>query len=108
MTLDLPLPLSRYFALSNGEPGVRVEDCFAAEATVHDEHQDHHGVPAITAWMARAREAYQHRTEPLQVEHLAGRHRVTSRVSGTFPGSPVVLTHSFVLAGDRICALEIG
>jgi len=33
---------------------------------------------------------------------------VTSRVSGTFPGSPVVLTHRFVVADARISGLKIG
>jgi hypothetical protein len=108
MTLDLPLPLSRYFALSNGEPGVRIEDCFAVDATVHDERQDHRGMAAIAEWMAHARARYQHRTEPLHWERRDGQDVVTSRVSGTFPGSPVVLTHRFVVADARISGLKIG
>jgi hypothetical protein len=31
-----------------------------------------------------------------------------ARIAGTFPGSPVDLTHCFRLIGDRIAALDIG
>jgi hypothetical protein len=30
-----------------------------------------------------------------------------ARLTGTFPGSPVVLTYAFVLAGGKIASLEI-
>ncbi|KAF1016331.1 MAG: hypothetical protein GAK31_01822 [Stenotrophomonas maltophilia] len=107
MSLHLPLPLSRYFALSNGEPSVAADDCFAPDAVVHDEQRDHHGIAAIAAWVAQARAAYQHHAEPQQLEWRDGRHIVTAQVTGRFPGSPVQLSHAFVLAGDRIAALEI-
>ena len=108
MSFDLPLPLSRYFSLSNGAPGILADDCFAADATVHDERQEHQGIPAISDWLAHSRAAYQHHVTPLQWELRDGRHRVTARVTGAFPGSPVELTHAFVLVGERITALEIG
>lgn len=108
MSLDLPLPLSRYFSLSNGAPGVHVDDCFAADATVHDEQRDYRGIAAIGDWLADARAAYQQHVTPLQWELRDGRHRITAQVTGAFPGSPVELTHAFVLAGERIVALEIG
>ncbi|WMJ68638.1 nuclear transport factor 2 family protein [Stenotrophomonas sp. 24(2023)] len=107
MSLDLPPALSRYFALANGDPGVRADDCFTADAIVHDERQDHQSTAAISTWIAKARAAYQHQVQPLSVDVKDGRHVVTSRVRGNFPGSPVVLTHAFVLADDRIVALEI-
>lgn len=107
MSIDLPAPLSRYFLLANGEPGTRVEQCFAAAATVRDERQQHQGHTAIAAWVAQTRAAYQHHVVPLQLHVQDGRHIVSAQVSGTFPGSPVALTHAFTLQGDGIVALDI-
>lgn len=107
MPIDLPAPLSRYFLLANGEPGTHVEQCFAAGATVGDERQQHQGHTAIATWVAQTRAAYQQHVIPLQLQVQDGRHIVSAEVSGTFPGSPVVLTHAFTLEGDGIVALDI-
>jgi hypothetical protein len=53
------------------------------------------------------RKKYNHRVEPLAVSHRDGKITVKGRVSGNFPGSPIVLDHSFAIVGDRIVSLEI-
>ena len=58
--------------------------------------------------MAWARVAYQHRAEPLQLALHDGRHVVTSPVSGSLPGSAVVLKHAFVQADGRITMPTMG
>ncbi len=57
--------------------------------------------------MAQTRAAYQQHVVPLQLHVQDGHHIVSAEVSGTFPGSPVVLTHAFTLEGDGIVALDI-
>ena len=46
--------------------------------------------------------------EPTGVAVQGSKTVVTCRVSGTFPGSPVLLPFRFTLEGDRIGALSIG
>ena len=105
--LTLARPIAGYFpaeALSTGEIGT---DWFAADAQVHDEGRSHKGHEAITAWKAAGKAKTQYVVEPLTQTEVDGGTLVSARVSGNFPGSPVILTYRFTLANDRIVDLDI-
>ena len=106
--LRLPPPIALYFASENTHDASAIDRCFAPDATVRDENQTIQGLAAIRAWRTETGRKYAHRVEPLEVAHKDGRIIVRGRVSGNFPGSPIVLDHIFALAGDRIASLEIG
>ena len=107
--LRLPPPIALYyFASENTHDASAIGRCFASDATVRDENQTIRGLAAIRAWRSEAGRKYAHRVEPLEVAHNDGRIIVRGRVSGNFPGSPIVLDHIFALTGDRIVLLEIG
>ena len=106
MTLDLPRPVAAYFA-ADREGGEAVARCFTEAAVVKDEGRTRRGRAAIRQWKEEASTRYQYTSEPLACEQREGTVVVTSRLTGTFPGSPVNLRFFFVLEGDQIASLEI-
>ena len=104
--LSLPEPIAAYFA-ADRRGGDAVIRCFTNQAVVTDEGRTYTGLAAIAAWKAAASARYTYAAEPLSLEQKDGRHAVTSRVSGSFPGSPVELRFVFGLARGKIASLEI-
>lgn len=104
--LQLPEPIAAYFAADRRDSGA-VAQCFTPAGVVVDEGQTHTGLVAIEAWKAAAAAKYTYTSEPLATEQEDGRHIVTTRVAGNFPGSPIDLRFAFRLEGDKIGSLEI-
>lgn len=105
-TLQLPLPISNYFAADSVDSEAAAK-CFTENAVVKDEAHTHTGRAAIRQWKEEVSKKYQYTNEPLTCEEQAGRTVVTTRVAGSFPGSPVDLRFCFELDGDEIASLEI-
>jgi hypothetical protein len=106
MTQQFPKPVELYFASDNGNDPNDLDLCFAADATVRDEGHTHAGLDAIKRWKS-ATKKYGHTIEPVQAEERDGRIVVKGRVSGNFPGSPVILEFIFLVTDGKIKALEI-
>lgn len=104
--LILPEPIAAYFAADKQNPEAVVR-CFTAQAVVKDEGRSHVGLDAIRAWKVKASSEYTYTSEPFALEQKDGRHLVTSRVAGNFPGSPVDLRYDFRLERGLIASLEI-
>ncbi|TBU73259.1 nuclear transport factor 2 family protein [Phytopseudomonas daroniae] len=107
MSLQLPDAVETYFAISNGGDVSRLASCFCADATVFDENKTHEGIESIKSWQHEAQQAFTYHVQPLEALHEEGRLTVIARITGNFPGSPVKLSHVFVLKDDRIRSLEI-
>jgi hypothetical protein len=106
MTLDLPGPIAAYFA-ADREGSEAVARCFTEAAVVKDEGQTYRGRAAIRRWKEDASTRYKYTSEPFACTKSDETVVVTSRLTGTFPGSPVNLRFFFVLVGDTIASLEI-
>jgi hypothetical protein len=104
--LNLPEPIAAYFE-ADRRSGTTLLRCFTKQAVVIDEGQTHTGLAAIAAWKIAASEKYAYTVEPVRLERSEGRHVVTGRVSGNFPGSPVDLRFVFELSHRKIAFLEI-
>lgn len=107
MALDLPDPITRYFAADKRNDPAALAACFTPDATVTDEGRTYAGQEAIREWMASASTQYAYSVEPLSLSQNDASIVVTSRLVGNFPGSPVDLRYAFVLAGEQIASLEI-
>ena len=103
----LPQPIADYFQAANAHNTDGVVAAFAEDALVTDEGHTYRGRAAIQRWKADASAKYQYTSEPLACEQKDGTVVVTSRLTGTFPGSPVTLRFFFVQEGDQIAALEV-
>jgi hypothetical protein len=104
--INLPAPISAYFA-ADAKDGAAVAQCFTELAVVKDEHRTHSGREAIQAWRTDSAAKYSYVSEPHTVATEDGTTIVTSRLTGSFPGSPVDLRFFFRLDGDKISRLEI-
>lgn len=108
MKLQLPRPVATFFEVGNGAAADALRPWFADDAVVDDEHRDHNGPEAITQWLLEARRRYAYHAQPLSSRQQGSRVTVGAKVTGAFPGSPVLLTHDFWLSADgRIERLAI-
>lgn len=98
----MPDVIDRYFTTDDQAA------CFTADAVVHDDGGTHRGIEEIRAWRQGVAATFEHTVTVLSRDDDARGVRVATEVSGTFPGSPVRLTHVFVLdAGGLIRELTI-
>lgn len=107
MNIALPNAVEIYLQADTATDESLFSQCFAADAEVHDEGRTIRGVDAIKAWKREAKRKYQYQVEPLSASQDGDKVVMSARLTGNFPGSPVVLTYTFVLKDDRIAALEI-
>jgi hypothetical protein len=108
MRPDLPDILDRYFEAQNDHDIDAMVACFAADAAVRDEGRDIVGRDAIRAWKEETSAKYRITAEPIEYGVEDRRTIVVVKVSGTFDGSPAILTYHFGFSDDgRIGALEV-
>ncbi|RYF35718.1 MAG: nuclear transport factor 2 family protein [Comamonadaceae bacterium] len=105
--MKLPIPIQAYFDADRQGDGQAVAATFQPGAVVRDEGRTHAGRAAIRAWWEDAKARTPHVADPLEAVSDGSTTTVRARVSGAFPGSPVVLSFAFRLEEDCISALEI-
>lgn len=111
MNPRLPEILDRYFAAQNRHDIDELIACFAPDGMVRDEGEDIRGAAAIRTWKEETSRKYRVTVEPLDCRIEGDRTVVAAKVTGTFKGSPLVLTYRFGLTEEndqRIGRLEIG
>ena len=106
--MKLPTPVQAFFDADKTNDGDALVQAFAPDAVLKDESQSHAGRQAIGAWWRDVKAKFQHVIEPLEMSETGGVAKVHAKVTGQFPGSPVMRTFAFQLKGDRIADLEIG
>lgn len=107
MNMTLPAPLATYLSAETTTDSETLSNCFATDAIVRDEGRTIEGLEAIKAWKKDSKAKYQYSVEPLRVSHDGATVKMRARLTGNFPGSPVEVTYTFVLADDKIASLEI-
>ena len=106
-TINLPAAVTRYFEAANRFDVARAAECFAADATVHDENHEYAGRDAIRAWIAETSRKYQPTFTLMQSSVQDNHVSLSVAVSGQFPGSPVTLDYEMELRDEKIAALTI-
>ena len=104
---ELPPALAAYFSAAHDADTAALEKIFTADAHVHDESHDHDGIEAIRAWRIDTYAKTAFTTRPLELVEGDGRRVVSVEVTGSVPGSPVTLTHTFTLVDGCIASLDI-
>lgn len=102
----LPPLLTRFVDSMNAHDSTAFIPCFAPDAVVEDEGRTHRGTQEIRTWIE---ESFKTARPVLEVTGVATTETsavITGPVSGTFPGSPIVLNFHLTLAGDKITALK--
>lgn len=105
--MTLPKLVLRFVETQNNQDNKAYADCFTESAIVHDEGKIHSGKEEIRQWIEEANEKYQSFMEPLKYEESGSNGTLTAEVSGTFPGSPIVLQFHLGLKDDLIDSLKV-
>ncbi|CAN5658153.1 nuclear transport factor 2 family protein [soil metagenome] len=106
-SFTLPTAIANYFEASNAGDFDGIAAAFAEDGLVHDEGEDLRGFDAIKTWAQGSRAKYDFTSVPNGITVNGNDIVVTGDVSGTFPGSPIVLTYEFTMVGDKIAHLVI-
>jgi ketosteroid isomerase-like protein len=107
MPISLPPIIQSYVDASNAYDVKSILACFADDAVVRDENATHRGRVDIERWVTETIDKYKFRFKPLSTEHRSNETVVSVEVSGSFPGSPVMLDYHFTVANDKISSLII-
>ena len=107
MALKLPKPIAEYLAAVEEKNSNKLAECFAENAVVHDEGGTYRGRDAIKAWSEETQGKYKYTMDALDASVTGDTVRLRTKITGSFPGSPVELDYLFMLAHDKIASLKI-
>ena len=107
MTIELPKGIEAYFEADRSGSPDAVAAAFTENGIVKDQGKTYRGRDAIRGWMAEETQKYSYTVEPFHIGSENGKTQVTAHVAGTFPGSPIDLKFSFVIADDKVAELEV-
>ena len=105
--MNLPKVVAALVAAQNNQNSAAYIACFSETAIVHDEGKTHNGKEEIQKWIEHANEQYQSFMKPIGYENSESAGVLTAEVSGTFPGSPIVLQFHLGLKDDLIGSLKV-
>ncbi|TRA84994.1 nuclear transport factor 2 family protein [Rhizobium rhizogenes] len=105
--MDMPQIVNMYFDADTRNDADGLLQTLDVDAVVEDENARYQGSAAIRQWWVAAKSSAQYVAEPVETTVDGDKVLVRARVSGKFPGSPVMLIHAFTIKDDRIVRLEI-
>ena len=105
--MELPQLVAQFAETQNTYDSRAYTECFTKTAIVHDEGKTHTGKEEIKAWIEAANEEYKSAMKPLKYEESELKGVLTAEVSGTFPGSPIVLQFHLGLKDSFIDSLMV-
>lgn len=103
--MNLPKVLIDLVAAQNSSDSEAYANCFSETAIVFDEGKKHSGKAAIKNWIAKANQEYNTKMKPL--DYSATKQTLEAEISGTFPGSPLVIKYQFKIEEGQIQSLKI-
>ncbi len=103
--MNLPKVVTDLIKTQNQFDSVAYANCFTETAVVFDEGKTHNGRKEIEKWIGEANKKYQATMKPLKYSETE--HTLKTEVSGTFTGSPIVMTYLYEFQDDLIQSLKI-
>jgi hypothetical protein len=105
--MNLPNVISDLIAAQAKFDSKTYAERFSQTALVFDENETHKGRNEIEKWNEKTNEVYRIQLEALEFLVTETTNILTTKVSGTFEGSPIVLKYHFELKGGKIESLKI-
>jgi ketosteroid isomerase-like protein len=105
--MNLPKVIADLVAAQNQFDAPTYANCFSETAVVFDEGKTHIGRKAIEDWIDESNKKYKSVMKPLSIVDEGKTRILSAECSGTFPGSPLVLTFHFELKDDLIQSLKV-
>lgn len=106
MSIELTPLLTRFVSHMNNHDSGAFTACFADDAVVEDEGQTYQGRVAIEAWISKAFAQAAPILDLKEAQQTATGSILSGMVSGTFPGSPIMLHYHLTHDETVISALR--
>lgn len=103
--MNLPKVISDLVKAQDNFDSTRYANCFTETAVVFDEGRTYNGKREIKNWIEKANKEYQVRMKPLG--YSEGEQTLKAEISGSFPGSPLVLSYKFGFKEKKNQSLRI-
>ncbi|MDQ0066027.1 nuclear transport factor 2 family protein [Chryseobacterium lathyri] len=105
--MNLPKIITDLIKAQDDFDSVAYANCFSDTAVVFDEGKRYNGRKEIEHWIADANERYKSVMKPVGYEENGTESILKAEVSGTFPGSPIVLSYQLQIDDELIQSLKI-
>jgi hypothetical protein len=102
---SLPKVIADLVLAQNNFDSSAYANCFAETAIVFDEGKTYKGREEIKHWIDKANKNYKTVMKP--IAYSANRQELKAEISGSFPGSPLVLNYQFDIRKAAIQSLKI-
>lgn len=103
--MNFPKVVTELIKAQNNFDSTAYANCFTERAVVFDEGKMHNGRKEIKNWIEKANKEYQATMKPLKYSETE--HTLKTEVSGTFPGSPIIMTYHYQFKDGLIQSLRI-
>lgn len=103
--MNLPKAVADLVKAQNDFDSVAYAKCFTETAVVFDEGKTHEGRKEIESWINKANKKYQAVMKP--IDYSETEHTLKTEISGTFPGSPIIMTYHYEFDDGLIQSLRI-
>lgn len=103
--MNLPNVITDLVKAQNNFDSTAYANCFTETAVVFDEGKNHKGKKEIKNWIEKANNMYRATMKPLK--YSEDKQTLKAEISGSFPGSPLVLTYHYEFKNELIQSLEI-
>lgn len=107
MSMPLPSAVQDFFSGKNARNLPLALSGFSSDPVVKDERHEYIGQNAIAEWLKSSTAQYDDQVIVQGIETDGTDVVVLGEVSGTFPGSPIVLRFRFAMAEGKISQLSI-
>lgn len=105
--LTMPQSVKSLVAAQQRHDNEAYAKSFAPNAKVFDEGRTHQGHHEIKQWISEANAKYNTVMEPLDYHESSSGGILKAKISGTFPGSPVLLKYQLKFDKGLISSLKI-
>ena len=105
--MKLPNVVQELIKAQNSFDSLAYANLFSETSVVHDEGKTHNGRKEVEQWIAEANEKYKSIMEPVEYTQKGNQGVLTANVSGTFPGSPIVLKFNVEINDGMIQSLKV-
>lgn len=107
VTVHLPPAVQDFFDGKNTRNLPLALSGFSSDPVVKDEYHEYIGPDAIAEWLKSSTVQYDDQVTVQGIEADGTDVVVLGKVSGTFPGSPIILQFRFAIAEGKILQLAI-
>ncbi|MDW9379483.1 nuclear transport factor 2 family protein [Chryseobacterium sp. JV558] len=103
--MNLPKVITELVKTQNNFDSAAYAQCFTETAVVFDEGKTHNGKAEIEQWIDKSNKEYKATMEPIDYDEKEN--ILSAKISGSFPGSPIILKFNFDIVDGKIQQLKV-